>query len=36
MSDVPPNPPKSPIVIIGLLAVVGAALAGIGYIVANW
>ena len=32
MSDIPPAPPKSPILIIVLLAVVGAVLAAIGYI----
>jgi hypothetical protein len=32
MSDIPPAPPKSPILIIVLLAVVGAMLAAIGYI----
>ena len=36
MSDIPPNPPKSPIVIIGLLALAGAVVAGIGYLLANW
>jgi hypothetical protein len=32
MADIPPNPLKSPILIIVLLAVVGAVLAAIGYI----
>ena len=32
MSDIPPAPAKSPIVIIVALAVVGAVLAGIRYI----
>ena len=32
MSDIPPAPPKSPILIIVLLAVVGAVLAAIGFI----
>jgi hypothetical protein len=32
MSDVPPNPPKSPILIIVLLALAGAVLAAIGFI----
>jgi hypothetical protein len=32
MSDIPPAPPKSPIVIIVALAVVGAVLAAIGFI----
>jgi hypothetical protein len=36
MSDVPPAPPKSPIVIIGLIALAGAVVAGIGYVVAHW
>jgi hypothetical protein len=35
MSDVPPNPPKSPILILVLLAVVGGVLAAIGYIWAH-
>jgi hypothetical protein len=32
MSDIPPAPAKSPIVIIGLLALAGAAIALVGYI----
>jgi hypothetical protein len=36
MSDIPPAPAKSPIVIIGLIAVVGAVLVAIWYIVAHW
>jgi hypothetical protein len=36
MSDIPPNPHKSPIVIIGLIALAGAVAAGIGYIIAHW
>jgi hypothetical protein len=32
MSDIPPAPPKSPILIIVLLAIAGAAIALIGYI----
>ena len=32
MSDVPPNPPKSPIVIIVSLAIAGAVIALLGYI----
>jgi hypothetical protein len=32
MSDVPPNPPKSPIVIFVSLAIAGAVIALIGYI----
>ena len=33
MSDLPPNPLKSPILIVLLFAVVGAVLAAIGYLV---
>jgi hypothetical protein len=36
MSDLPPNPLKSPILIIILLAVVVAVLVAIWYIVAHW
>ena len=36
MSDLPPNPFKSPILIVLLIAVVVAVLAAIGYIVAYW
>ena len=36
MSDIPPNPPKSPIVIVVLLALAGAVLASVGYIIAHW
>jgi hypothetical protein len=35
MSDIPPAPAKSPIVIIGLLALAGVVLAAIGYIWAH-
>jgi hypothetical protein len=35
MSDIPPAPPKSPIMIIVLLAIAGAAIALIGYIWAH-
>ena len=35
MSDIPPAPARSPIVIIGLLALAGAVLAAIGYIWAH-
>jgi hypothetical protein len=36
MSDLPPNPLKSPILIVLLIAVVVAVLAAIGYIVTHW
>jgi hypothetical protein len=36
MSDIPPAPAKSPILIIVLLAVVVAVLAAVWYIVAHW
>jgi hypothetical protein len=36
MSDIPPAPAKSPILIIVLLAVVVAVLAAIWYIAAQW
>ena len=36
MTHIPPPPPNSPILIVGLLVVTGAVLAGIGYILANW
>ena len=36
MTDIPPPPPKVPMLIIVLFAVAGAVLAGIGYIVATW
>jgi hypothetical protein len=32
MTDIPPAPAKSPIVIIGLLALAGAVIALIGYV----
>jgi hypothetical protein len=35
MSDIPPAPAKSPIVIIGLIALAGAVIALIGYIWAH-
>jgi uncharacterized protein involved in exopolysaccharide biosynthesis len=36
MSDLPPNPLKSPILIVLLIAVVVAVLAAIGYVVTHW
>jgi hypothetical protein len=36
LSDLPPNPFKSPILIVLLIAVVVAVLAAIGYIVTHW
>ena len=36
MSDLPPNPFKSPILIVLLIVVVVAVLAAIGYIVTHW
>ena len=36
MSDLPPNPLKSPILIVLLIAVVVALLAAIGYIVTTY
>jgi hypothetical protein len=36
MSDLPPNPLKSPIVIIVLLAMVVAVLLAVWYIAAHW